>query len=383
MNVSILGTHTTKFGELWDVGPRALAREAMQNALKNSGIEAGQIEALFVGNMLSGILGNQENLGSFFANELLDGVAAFKNEAACASGGMAMHNAVNSLAAGKYKTVMVLGIEKMTDHGVTEVTDGLMAAGSDEERQAGITFPGLYALMAKVYLQMYGVTEEELSSIPVKNHFHGALNPKAQFPFAVTLEQVMSGARIADPLKLLDCSPITDGAAALVITTDPKLIKKFKKPVSVVASQVATDTLALNARASYVSINATLVAGEKAFKEAGVKKENIHVAELHDCFSIAEAIALEDLGFSKRGRAAKDVTEGKFRLDGEGLVVNTSGGLKAAGHPVGATGIKQINEVVMHLREESGKRQVKGAKMGLTHNVGGSGAIAAVHIFSN
>lgn len=383
MNVNILGTHTTKFGELWDLSSKDLAKEAIEESLKNSKIDALQIEAVFVGNMLSGILEGQENLGSFFANQLGGNAAAFKNEAACASGGIAMHNAVNSLSAGKYKTVMVLGVEKMTDHPAATVTDGLMAAGSEEERLSGITFPGLYALMAQSYLSEFNVSEEELALIPVKNHDHASLNPKAQYPFKITVEQVMKSTKIADPLKLLDCSPITDGAAALIITTDPSLIKKAKKPIKVLASQVATDTVSLSERKSYTSIEATVVAGKKAFFEAKLTKEKINVAELHDCFSIAEAIALEDLGFSKKGKAVVDVSNGFFGIGSQGLVVNTSGGLKACGHPVGATGIKQINEVVMQLRGEAGKRQVKNAKIGLTQNVGGSGAISAVHIFSN
>ncbi len=383
MNVNILGTHTTKFGELWDLSSHDLAKKAIAESLENSKIDPLRIEAVFVGNMLSGILGGQENLGSFFANHLLGNPAAFKNEAACASGGVAMHNAVNSLNAGKYRTVMVLGVEKMTDNPATAVTDGLMAAGSPEERLSGVTFPGLYALMAQSYLSRYNVSEEELSSIPVKNHNHASLNPKAQFPFKITVDQVMKSTKIADPLKLLDCSPITDGAAALVITTDPSLINKAIKPIKILASQVATDTVSLFERKSYTSIEATVIAGRKAFAEAQLTHDKINIAEVHDCFSIAEAIALEDLGFSKRGKAVIDVANGMYGISSNGLVVNTSGGLKACGHPVGATGIKQINEAVMQLRGEAGKRQVKNAKYALTQNVGGSGAISAVHIFSN
>jgi len=216
MKINILGAYSTKFGELWNVSPRTLAKEAIENALKLSGLKAQQIDALFVGNMLSGILGNQANLGSLLVEELGVQIPAFRMEGACASGGLALHNAINSLKAGQYKRVLVLGIEKMTDHSPDEITSALMAAGSDEERMAGATFPGVYALMAQAYMQKYQVTEEELSSVSVKNHYHGTLNPKAQFQFPITVDQVMKSSKIADPLKLLDCSPISDGAAAIV-----------------------------------------------------------------------------------------------------------------------------------------------------------------------
>ena len=219
MKISILGTATTKFGELWNISPRALAKEAMISALDASGLKAHQIDALFVGNMLSGILGNQANLGSLLVEELGVNIPAFRIEGACASGGLALHNAVNSLKAYQYRTALVLGIEKMTDHSQDEITNALMAAGSDEERLAGATFPGVYALMAQAYMQKYKVTEEDLAAVSVKNHYHGTLNSKAQFQFEVSISDVMKSSKIADPLKLLDCSPISDGAAAFVITT--------------------------------------------------------------------------------------------------------------------------------------------------------------------
>ena len=181
MKINILGTATTEFGELWKTSPRELARVAIQGALKDAGKRPKDIDALFVGNMLAGIFGNQANLGSLFCEELGVNVPASHVEAACASGGLALHNAINSLLAGRYNTVLVLGVEKMTDSSQDEVTAGLMAAGSDEERQAGVTFPGIYALMAQAYMSEYNVTEEELAAVSVKNHFHGSLNDKAQF----------------------------------------------------------------------------------------------------------------------------------------------------------------------------------------------------------
>ncbi len=379
MKINILGAYATKFGELWNVSPRTLAKEAMESALKASGLKASQIDALFVGNMLSGILGNQANLGSLLAEELGVQIPAFRIEGACASGGLALHNAINSLKAGQYKTVLVLGVEKMTDHNQDEITTALMAAGSDEERMAGATFPGVYALMAQAYMQKYKVTEEDLAAVSVKNHYHGTLNSKAQFQFLVTVGDVMRSSKIADPLKLLDCSPISDGAAAVVITSE-NMIKKIRKPVQIAASEVGTNTLSLHDRKSFTSLSSVIDASTKAYKKAGIKPTDIDVAEIHDCFSISEVIAMEDLGFSKKGEGAKDIAKGRRTLFKGDIICNPSGGLKACGHPVGATGIKQIVEIAEQLRGVAGKRQVKGAKIGLTHNVGGSGTVAAIHI---
>ena len=379
MNISILGASTTKFGELWSVSPRTLAKEAMTNALNASGLKASQIDALFVGNMLSGILGNQTNLGSLLVEELGIQIPAFRIEGACASGGLALHNAINSLKAHQYRVVLVLGIEKMTDHSQDEITNALMAAGSDEERMAGATFPGVYALMAQAYMQKYKAREEDLATVSVKNHYHGTFNPKAQFQFPVTIADVMKSSKIADPLKLLDCSPISDGAAAVVIANEENS-KKVRKKVYIVASEVATDTLSLHDRKSLVSLSAVVEAASNAYKKAGIKPKDIDVAEIHDCFSISEAIAVEDLGFSEIGLGAKDIGRGKRTLFKGDIICNPSGGLKACGHPVGATGIKQIVEITEQLQGEAGKRQVEKAKIGLTHNVGGSGAVAAIHI---
>ncbi len=392
MQIYVTGAATTKFGELWGVSPRSLAREAVFGALKDAGIDAKKVDALFVGNMLSGMLGGQEHLGAFFAEELGLSVPAFKVEGACASGGLAVHNAVNSLLSGLYETAVVLGIEKMTDHKPEDVATALMGAGSEEERSAGATFPGLYALLARVHMKEYGTTVEELAVVAVKNHFHASLNPNAQFRNILTIEQVIKSSKIADPLKLLDCSPISDGAAALVITSASSKFKVLssKSAVKIVASVVATDTLGLAQRESLLELKATRVAAKKAYTEAGIEAKDVDVAEVHDCFTIAEILAMEDLGFYKKGKAARAIARGETSLaktdsgnrkdSRNRLVVNPSGGLKGCGHPVGATGVKQIAELVEQLRGSAGKRQVRGAKIGLAHNVGGSGATAVVHI---
>lgn len=376
MNAFVIGAATTKFGELWGVSPRHLARQAVFGALADADVDERHVEALFVGNMLSGMLGGQEHLGAFFAEELGFTVPAFKVEGACASGGLALHNAVNSLLSGQYKTVAVLGIEKMTDHKPEDVATALMGAGSEEERQAGATFPGLYAMLARMHMREYGTTEEQLAAVAVKNHYHASLNPNAQFRNLLTIGQVMKSSRIADPLKLLDCSPISDGASALILSA-----KKTKRSVAIAASAVATDSLGLAQRKSLTELLATAQAGQKAYAIAGVEAGDVDVAEVHDCFTIAEVLAMEDLGFFAKGEAAGAIERGETTLGNNGpVVVNTSGGLKGCGHPVGATGIKQVVELVDQLRGVGGGRQVQKARVGLAHNVGGSGATAVVHV---
>lgn len=393
MNVLIIGASTTKFGELWGISPRILARDAVTGALQDAEISVSDIEALFVGNMLSGMLGGQEHLGAFFSEELGLSVPAFKIEGACASGGLAIHNAVNSILSGQYETAVVLGVEKMTDHKPEDVALALMGAGNEEERASGATFPGLYAILARAHMQEFGTTEEQMAAVAVKNHFHAGLNPNAQFHNALTVAQVMKSSCIADPLKLLDCSPISDGAAAVILTANPKSkILNSKKTIQILASAVATDTLGLAQRKSLTELAATKVAAEKAYQRAGVTAKDIDVAEVHDCFTIAEILAMEDLGFFPKGKAAGAIANGETSLGDSGnaqhsrnqtkkrVIVNPSGGLKGCGHPVGATGVKQMVELVEQLRGTAGKRQVAGARIGLAHNVGGSGATAVVHI---
>ncbi len=380
MQITVTGAATTKFGELWGVSPRALARQAVEEALADAGVATLEVQALFVGNMLSGMLGGQEHLGAFFAEELGLKTPAFKIEGACASGGLALHNAVNSLLAGQYKTVVVLGVEKMTDHRPEDVAVALMGAGSEEERLAGATFPSLYAILARSYMLKFGTSEEELAAVAVKNHLHASLNPKAQFHSLLTIEQVMRSTKVADPLKLLDCSPISDGAAALVVQAQP--VKRTG--IKIVASAVATDTLGLGQRKSLTQLSASRQAAKLAYAQAGVSAANIDLAEVHDCFSIAEVLAMEDLGFYRSGTAAGGISRGETTLgQSKKLVVNTSGGLKGCGHPVGATGVKQIVELVDQLRGRAGKRQLPKAHVGLAHNVGGSGATAVIHILKN
>jgi acetyl-CoA C-acetyltransferase len=255
-----------------------------------------------------------------------------------------------------------------------------MASDYPFEQWHGMTFPGLYALMATAHMHAYGTTERHLAMIGVKNHYHGSLNPKAHMQKEVTLEAALSARMVAWPLKLYDCSLITDGASCLILT-EPELAHRFTdSPVQIVGSGQASDSIALHERDSFTSLVAAKVASKKAYEMAAVEPGDMDFAEVHDCFTIAELIAYEDLGFCEPGEGKRLVENGETRLGGR-IPVNTSGGLKAKGHPVGATGTGQAYEVYLQLTGQAGKRQVKDAEVGLTHNVGGSGATAAVHIY--
>lgn len=378
---SIVGYYTTKFGELWEKSFSDLIEEAIKGVLTNSGLDHKKIDAIFFANMLSGILENNLHSSAKISEILGVGIPIFRVEAACASGGVAFHLAHNYLNSGSAKTILIIGAEKMTDYSPEETTTALTAASSGEEQEAGLTFPGLYALIANYYLQKYGYKEKDLAYVSFKNHFHGSLNPNAHFRKRLSLETILKSAYVAYPLKVLDSSPISDGASALVITNDNQIMNKSTNKVEVLASEVATDAISLNRRKNIDELLATKLAADKAFIKAKLKREDIDVAEVHDCFSIAEIIAMEDLGFWKKGEGGKNIEKLSTMLGNKGkLKVNTSGGLKAAGHPVGATGIKQIGEIYLQLTNQASERQVKDARYGLTQNVGGSGGTAVVTI---
>ena len=376
MKIKVLGPGITKFGELWDQSLESLAEKASLEAIHDSRITINDIEAVYVGNMIYGKTANQDHLGALIASKLGIKGGSLRVEGACASGGLAVHLACQSIQAGTYKNVLVVGVEKMTDVGTSEITSVLMGAGSEMERKAGLTFPGLYALMAKTHMEKYGTTKKHLAEVSVKNHFHASMNDKAQFPFEITLEKALKSPEICSPLTLFDASPITDGAAAVVLSSE-----NDGKGVYITGSAVATDTVDLSDRKSLTEIPATKEASQKALKMAGVDIKDIDIAEVHDCFTIAEILAMEDLGFCKKGEGGDFIKKGYTRLGGK-MPVNTSGGLKACGHPVGATGVKQIVEIATQLLGKAGKRQAKDVKIGLTQNVGGSGATVVVHVLS-
>ena len=378
MKIRVLGTGLTKFGELWDKSLLDLALEASIEAINDSRLKIHDIDAVFVANMLYGKTSNQDQLGALIASSLNINKASFRIEAACASGGLAVHLAIQSILAGTYENVLVVGVEKMTDVSSSDISTSLMGAGSEQERKAGLTFPALYALMAKAHMAKFGTTRNHLASVSVKNHYHASFNEKAQFPFEVSLEKVLESPVISTPFTLFDASPITDGAGAVVLTSGAESINN----VFITGSAVATDTVDLSSRKNLWELEATKTACQNALRHAGVEIKDIKVAEVHDCFTIAEILAMEDLGFCKKGGGGQFIFEGHTKLGGK-LPINTSGGLKACGHPVGATGIKQIIEVTHQLQKQAGKRQVANANVGLTHNVGGSGATVVVHVLQN
>ncbi len=382
-NVAVVGAGMAKFGERWDAGLRELTAEAGVMAIESADLAGDEIEAVYVGNMSGGRFTGQEHIGALLADAMgLNPVPATRVEAACASGGLAFRQAYLSIASGEFDIVVAGGIEKMTDVLTGQATTTLGGAADQEwESFFGATFPSLYALMARRHMHDYGTTEEQMARVAVKNHHNGSMNPFAQYQRDVTIDQVMNSPKVAEPLKIFDCSPITDGAAAVILASEDVARKITDTPVWVNASVQASDTLALHDRDSLTSLKGTRIAGKQAFKMAGIEPRQVDVAEVHDCFTIAEILAVEDLGFVKKGEGGKAEEDGMFDLNSD-ISVNTSGGLKSCGHPVGATGIKQVAEVFWQLRGEAGKRQTDNAEIGLTHNVGGSGATVVVHVLS-
>jgi len=381
MKIKVAGIGLTKFGELWNKSLLDLALEASINAIKDSRIDKREIDAVFVGNMLIGKIAGQDHLGPVVASSLGLSAASFRVEGACASGGLAVHLAIQGILANTYKNVLVVGAEKMTDASSNQITWALMGASSSKERKAGLTFPALYALMTQAHMQKYGTTRKQLAEVSVKNHYHASLNKKAQYSCEVTTEKVLNSALISSPITLFDSSPITDGAGAVVLSapTQSGSINNSSKGIFITGSAVASDTIDLAERDSLTELKATQMASKKALEQAGVETKDIKVCEVHDCFTIAEIMAMEDLGFCPKGMGGKFIEKGSSRL-GSKCPVNTSGGLKACGHPVGATGVKQIVEITEQLRKTAGARQVKDANCGLTQNVGGTGATVVVHV---
>jgi acetyl-CoA C-acetyltransferase len=383
-DVAIIGVGCTEFGELWDKSFRELFVEAGVSAIEDANVQGGKIDALYVGNMSGGRFIDQEHLGALIAD--YSGLASLhvpstRVEAACASGGLALRQGIISVASGYHDIVIAGGAEKMTDVGVETTTDALAAAADREwEGIMGATFPGLYAMIARLHMHKYGTTNEQLASVAVKNHHNGTMNPKAQFQNEISIETVLNSVMVADPLHVFDCSPITDGASAVVLAPAEIAHKFTDTPIYVKASTQASGTLSLHDRPDITVLDATVAAANRAYKMAKLTPKEIDFAEVHDCFTIAEICAIEDLGFVKKGEGGPATESGLTALGGK-IPINPSGGLKACGHPVGATGVKQAVEITLQLRGEAGRRQIEGAEIGLTHNVGGSGGTAVVHIF--
>lgn len=381
MKIGIIGVGATKFGELWRYGIKDLLAESQLLALEDAGLSEKDINMIVTGNMCSSTFSGQSHLGSMASEILNINVPSIRVEAACASGSVAIRQGIHAINSGEAEIVMVNGVEKMTDVQTRQATTGLMGAGDEEwEGTQGLTFCGLYAMMARAYMHKYSLTREQLALVSVKNHKHATLNPIAHFHNEITVDQVINSSIIADPLTLLDCSPITDGSASIILASE-EVAKRFEKPIWIIGSGQANDTLSLHGRKSLTEITATTQAVQRALSQAKIGIDKVDVTEVHDCFSIAEVMAIEDLGLIPRGEAGKIMEEGQTYFDGK-IPINSCGGLKACGHPIGATGIKQAWEIVKQLRGDAGKRQVKGAQIGLTHNVGGTGSTVVVHVFS-
>ncbi len=376
--VAVIGAGMTKFGELWDMSLRDLFVDSALKAMKSAGVDT--IDSMYVGNMSAGQFVGQEHLGPLMAEQLgVAGVPATRVESACASGGMALRSAYFEVASGASDLVMASGIEKMNDG--ADVT-GVLATASDQEEEVyyGVTFPGLYAMIARAHMEKYGTTEEDLSWVSVKAHRNGAKNPHAQFRRVMSLEDIMTSSMVAEPLRLLHCSPVTDGGAAVILCPLERASEFTDKPVKILGIGAASSSLSLANRADPADLDVVELSGQKAYEMAGLSAADIDVAEVHDCFAIAEICCYEALGFVERGLGKDAAREGITDLGGR-IPVNVSGGLKSKGHPVGATGIAQAVTVIEQLRGESGEVQVEGANIGLAQNMGGSGASSVVHIF--
>ncbi len=380
-DVAIIGIGITKFGELWNTSFREMFVDAGIRALEDAGVEGDEIDSMYVGNMSAGQFIKQEHIGSVIADHSgLLPAPCTRIEAACASGGLALREAFISVGSGINDIVVAGGIEKMTDL-LSDKTNGVLGALADREWEAyvGTTYPGLYALMARRHMHRYGTTREQMAKVAVKNHANGSLNPYAQYQREIETDHVLNSPSVTDPLNTLDCSPITDGGAALVLAPAEIAKKYHENPIIIEGSGQASGTLSLHDRESITQIPAAVQASKTAYEMAGIEPDDVDIAEVHDCFTIAEIIGIEDLGFCEKGEGGKMIENGQTERDGE-VAVNTSGGLKAKGHPIGATGIAQAVEIVSQLRGEAGKRQVENAEIGLTHNVGGSGGTGVVHV---
>jgi acetyl-CoA C-acetyltransferase len=380
--VTIISAGLSKFGHREGLYARELFAEAALSAFHRvEKLDPNKdIKAAFIGQMSEAYEHQAHNAPIEASWAGLSPAPATRVENACASSGSALRCGIMAIMSGLYDIVLVGGVEKMTNQPTPEVT-GILAAASDYpfEQWNGMTFPALFALMATVHMHDYGTTEEQLAAVAVKNHKNGALNPKAHMQKEVTMDEVMKSRTVAWPLKLYDCSLITDGAS-VVILTKPKLAKKFTENyVHIIGTGQSQDTFCLHERESLTTVNAAKLAAQDAYKMASIRPKDVNVAELHDCFTIAEIIGYEDLGFCRPGMGGKFVENGESALDGS-LPVNTSGGLKSKGHPVGATGTAQIHELYLQLTGQADRRQVSDAKIGLAHNLGGSGATAVVHI---
>lgn len=381
--VCVIGIGHTKICEQWEKSLKELAGDAIFAALEDAGIQ--EFDALFVGNMMSAVANEQQQLGSYIADWVgARGKESIRLESACSSGSAAFRAALMGIASNEMNVAIVVGVEKMTDSPMNEITAGLAtAADADWETSHGISFVGLNALIMQRYIHEYKWNREDFANFSINAHRNAVNNPKARLPFSITKQQFNNSAVICDPITLMDASPIGDGAAAAVLVPCEDLLKYPEgNRVRVVGSGAASDKIAIHSRKDPLWLTAAELSAKDAYNQAGILPSEIDLFEYHDAFTIMAALSLEASGFADRGQAPKLAAEGAIALDGM-IPVATQGGLKARGHPVGATGMYQINEVVQQLRAHGGKNQIEGAKYGMTQNIGGSGSHIITHIFSN
>ena len=376
MKIAVLSVGHTKFGELWEKSLKDLLAESQLEALNEANLDSKDIDQIITGNFCSSIFNNQSNIAAIAAEILNINVPSIVTENACASGGAALRQAILTIFSGQAKVVMVNGVEKMTDLSTEQITSTLAKASSyNLEQFYGTTFASLFAMITRAYMHKYKLTREQLAQISVTNHNHGFKNQLAHFRKKITIEHVINSPIVADPLTLFDCSPISDGSASIILST-PKFAKKLNiKPVFIIGSAQATDIIALQNRISFTEFKAIKITTQNILKQTKLNIKDVDVIELHDGFSIVEIIALEDLGITTKGQTGKIIEKNKNILNN----INPSGGLKSKGHPIGATGISQVIEIVKQLQNKS-SNQIQNANIGLTLNLGGIASTAIMHI---
>ena len=380
--VCVIGAGSTKYGKLAD-SISDITIQASIEAIDSAGIEPKEIKAGYISNVF-GVADKQVHLGPVVMSNLgISERPSLSIESACGSGSVSFREAFANVAAGFYDVVLVTGVEKVTHTG-TEWTTTYFSYCSDffYEGQAGASFPGLFASMARAYLTEFKATEEDLAMVAVKNHENGFLNPKAHLRKKITIDDVMNSAVVASPLKLYDCCPFSDGASSVILCNEKFAKDHTKDYIRVIGSGRGGSPAALQGREHLTTIPSTKIAAEAAYKMAGISPKDIDFAEVHDCFTIAEIVDTEDLGFFEKGKGVEGVREGQTARNG-GIPINPSGGLKSKGHPIGATGVGQVVEVFDQLTGKAGERTIKDAKTGLTQNFGATGASCAVHIFQS
>lgn len=379
--VGIVGIGHTAFGRRTDANAHEIACEAFRDALADAGLERGAVDATVIGSVpeyhrqrsLAGVV--QEYLG-------LNPKPTWLTEAACASGSAAIRSAWMAIRAGVHDVVAVIGVQKMTELGTAEILALMGRVGEVQwESSFGTTFPGYYAMFARSHMQAYGTTREQLTAVAVKNHFYGARNPLAMFRKEVSAEKASASEDVASPFNVFDCCANADGAACVILAREGRAKAMRRPPVWLAGLGAATDSMSVLRRRTLTGLPSAQRAAADAYAMAGVKADRVRVADVHDCFTIAEIMAYEDLGFCPRGQGGRFVEDKRSWLGGS-TPVNVDGGLKAKGHPIGATGVSMTCEIVKQLRGDAGERQVKDADVGLTHNVGGIGQYCFVHVLT-